>query len=150
VKIEKWIMGFVVSLLDVFCSCVVLLMLVLIVLEKTRDCGVLLALGATPRGVFSIFLLTGLTITAVGTACGLVAGWLFLGAINSVHDGIYSLTGLRLWDPEVYLLDRIPTSVNPGIVVMSILPALLFGFGASLVPAIWAARKDPIQAIHHE
>lgn len=150
VTIEKWIMGFVVSLLNVFTGCIVLLMLVLIVIEKTRDTGVLMALGASPRGVFSIFVLNGLIISALGTVTGLLAGTLFIGSINRIHDWIFELTGYLLFDPEVYLMDRIPTLISPGDVVFSVLPAVGFGLLASLIPALWAARKDPIQIIHNE
>lgn len=150
VKIEKWIMGFVVSLLNIFTSCIILLMLVLIVIEKTRDAGILLSLGATGRDVLLIFLINGVTISTVGTVLGLVAGTVFLKCINPIHDWIHEVTGARLFDPEIYLMDRIPTSLQPVDVILSVLPAIAFGLLASLVPAVWASRKDPIVAIHHE
>ncbi len=150
VEIEKWIMGFVVSLLNIFTSCIILLMLVLIVIEKTRDAGILMSLGARPRDILMIFMINGVTISIVGTVLGLIAGTIFLECINPVHDFISSLTGATLFDPEVYLMDKIPTSLEFTTVILSILPAIVFGLLASLVPAIWAARKNPIVAIHNE
>lgn len=150
VRIEKWTMGFVVSLLNIFTSAIILLMLVLIVIEKTRDAGILLAVGAQPSGVFSIFLLTGVCITVLGTILGVIAGAAFVNSINVFHDLIYSWTGHRLFDPEVYLMDRIPVQTTPQDILFSIIPAIVFSLGASLVPALWAARKDPIHAIHYE
>ena len=150
VSIEKWIMGFVVSLLNIFTGCIILLMLVLLVIEKTRDAGILLSMGATPMGVFSIFLINGLLITLMGTAAGLLLGFLFTQNINTLHDWIYLWTGYQLFDPEVYLMDRIPIHLKISDVLFSLLPALIFGFLASLIPAFWASRKDPIQAIHYE
>jgi lipoprotein-releasing system permease protein len=150
VRIEKWTMGFVVSLLNIFTSGIILLMLVLIVIEKTRDAGILLAVGARPTGVFSIFLLTGVFITILGTVLGIAAGAAFVNSINVVHDLIYQWTGHRLFDPEVYLMDRIPVRTTPEDIFFSIVPAIVFSLGASLVPALWAARKDPIHAIHYE
>ncbi|MBI4584305.1 MAG: ABC transporter permease [Planctomycetes bacterium] len=150
VTIEKWINGFVVSLLNIFTACVVLLMLVLIVIEKTRDAGILLSMGATPWGVFSIFLWSGLFISGVGTVFGLVSGSIFIALINPIHEGIYHLTGFKLFDPEVYLMDRIPTAISPGDIAFTILPAIGFGLLASLIPALWASRKDPIKSIQYE
>jgi ABC-type lipoprotein release transport system permease subunit len=150
VEREKWIVGFLIFLLDVFIGCVVLLMLVLMVIEKTRDIGILLALGAHPRGVVSIFLVDGLAIVAVGVVLGLVAGYFFVDNINALHDGIHALTGIRLFDPEIYHLDRIPMSVSATQVLASIFPPIIFGFLASLIPAVWASRQDPIKAIHYE
>ncbi len=150
VEIEKWIIGFVVSLLNIFTGCLILLMLVLIVLEKTRDSGVLLALGATPNGVMSIFLSNGVIITGIGTVLGLVVGICFVTGINWLHDAVRGLTGITIFDPEVYFMDRIPVVITLQDVVLSALPAVIFGIVSSLVPAAWASRKNPIEAIHHE
>jgi hypothetical protein len=147
---EKWIVGFLVFLVDVFIAFVVLLMLVLLVIEKTRDTGILLALGARPRGIVRIFLTEGLVVVAFGVVIGLVVGYFFIRNINTLHDGIHALTGLRLFDPEIYQMDRIPTTVTSAEVMLSIFPSVLFGFLASLIPAVWAAHQDPIKAIHYE
>jgi lipoprotein-releasing system permease protein len=150
VEREKWIVGILVFILDVFIGCIVLLMLVLLVIEKTRDIGVLLALGAKPRGVVRIFLTDGLAIVAMGVILGLIAGHFFTDNINQIHDAILEVTGIRLFDPEIYQLDRIPITVTASEVLVSIFPPILFGFLASLIPAIWASRKDPIQTLHCE
>jgi ABC-type lipoprotein release transport system permease subunit len=147
---EKWIVSFLVFLLNVFIGFVVLLMLVLIVIEKTRDIGILLALGAKPRGVVRIFLADGLVIVALGVGLGLLGGFFFVENINRIHDAFYGLTGIRLFDPQIYQMDRIPTTVTAGQVMVSIFPSILFGFLASLIPAVWASHQDPIKAIHYE
>ncbi len=147
---EKWIVGFLILLINAFIGCVVLLMLVLLVIEKTRDMGVLMALGATPRGVISIFLADGLAIVAIGTVLGLVAGHYFTLHLNTIHDLFHAWTGYRLFDPEIYKLDRLPASVSVSEVLLSVLPSIKFGLVASLIPAIWASRQDPIKAIHYE
>jgi ABC-type lipoprotein release transport system permease subunit len=147
---EKWIVSFLVFILNVFIGFVVLLMLVLIVIEKTRDIGILLALGAKPRGVVRIFLADGLVIVALGVGLGLLGGYFFVENINRIHDAFFGITGIRLFDPQIYQMDRIPTTVTVGQVMISVLPSILFGFLASLIPAIWASHQDPIKAIHYE
>ena len=150
VEREKRIVGFLVLLINGFIGCLVLLMLVLLVIEKTRDLGVLLALGATPRGVMSLFLTTGLVLVTLGVGAGLGLGYLFTLIINPLHDAVHALTGWLLFDPETYRLDRLPTTISVGEVLASVLPSVLFGLLASLVPAVWASRQDPIKAIHYE
>jgi len=150
VAIEKFVIYFLLVLLMSFTGCMVLLMLLLTVIEKTRDMGILLALGATPRGVTRIFLLNGLAICLAGTALGLALGYLFSWNINPIHDWIYALTGRELFAARIYHMDRIPIVFQPGDVFLSIGPPIVLGFLSSLVPAIWASRRDPIKAIHYE
>lgn len=150
VEIERYVIYFLLVLLVAFTACMILLMLLLTVIEKTRDIGVLLALGATPRGVVGIFLINGLTLTVVGTLAGLLSGYIFCSYINTIHDWVYTTTGVHLFPPDVYDLDRIPIAFQFGDVLLSVAPALVLGFTASLIPALWASRRDPIKAIHHE
>ena len=150
VEIEKYVIYFLLVLLIAFTAFMVLLMLVLTVIEKTRDIGVLLALGATPGGVVGIFLINGLVITLTGTVAGLAFGYTFCLKINSIHDWVYTVSGISLFPPDVYDMDRIPIAFQFGDALLSVAPALALGFFASLVPAVWASRRDPIKAIHFQ
>jgi lipoprotein-releasing system permease protein len=150
VDIEKYLIYFLLLLLILFTSVLVLLMLLLTVIEKTRDMGILLALGATPGGVIRIFLTNGFVLSAAGIALGLGAGYLFCLYINPIHDWIHARTGWRLFPPEIYRMDQIPITFRPEDVLLSIAPPIILGFIASLLPAVWASRRDPIKAIHYE
>jgi len=150
VEIEKYLIYFLLLLLVAFTACMILLMLILTVIEKTRDIGVLLALGATPKGVVGIFLINGLALTLGGTVTGLLGGYYFCEYINPIHDWVYHVTNVRLFSPDVYDMDRIPIAYRLWDLFLSIAPALALGFCASLMPAIWASRRDPIKALHYE
>ncbi len=150
VLIEKFVIYFLLVLLMSFTGCMVLLMLLLTVIEKTRDMGVLLALGATPGGVVRIFLANGLMIVATGTFLGLAIGYFFCIYINPIHDWIRATTGWTLFPAEIYHMDRIPITFQLGDVLLSIAPPVVLGFLSSLIPAVWASRRDPIKAIHYE
>jgi len=150
VGIEKSLVYFIVLILVFFTGSMILLMLLLTVIEKTRDIGVLTALGATPGGVTLIFLLNGLVISAIGTIAGLTLGGVFCANINEIHDAIYAATGRQLFPPEIYQMDRIPTAFLWLDVVTSTVPPILIGLLASLIPAVWAPRRDPIKAIQFE
>jgi lipoprotein-releasing system permease protein len=150
VATEKWITSFVISLLNVFTGCMLLVMLLLLVIEKTRDCGILMAIGATPSGVLCIFLLTGVFIIVTGTVAGLLLGTAVVLNLNTFHNWVQKITGYPLFDPEVYHLDQIPVVISPMDMLLSALPAVLLGLLSSLIPAIRAARKNPVETIRVE
>jgi lipoprotein-releasing system permease protein len=150
VHIEKFIIYFLLLFVVSFTACMVFLMLFLTVIEKTRDVGILMALGTTPSGVVKIFLTNGIVLSAAGTVLGLILGYLFCIYINPIHDWIYETTGFRLFPAEIYHMDRIPTQFSFWDVLLSVTPPIVLGFLASILPARWAARRDPIKAIHYE
>jgi len=150
VSIEKLLVYFIVLILIIFTGSMILLMLTLTVIEKTKDVGVLMSLGATPWGVTSIFLFNGLLISMLGTAFGLGLGYAFSSNINQIHDLIYSVTGVELFPAEIYKMDRIPVHFYPMDILWCTLPPVLVGLLASLVPATWAPRRDPIGSIQYE
>lgn len=150
VDIEKRIVATMMMLVIAFASGMIFLILTLMGIEKTRDIGVLRSLGATSGGVIRLFLGQGLLLSASGIALGSLMGWLLVENINAVHDGIYQMTGLRLFPPDVYYLSKIPALLTAGDVLLVLIPTLAFGFLGSLIPAMWAAKRDPIEALHHE
>lgn len=150
VDIEKKILTVIMMLIVGFSGAVVFLILTLLVIEKTRDLGVVRSLGATSNGVVGIFLCLGSVLVTLGLIIGLVTGWLFVTNINEIHDWIYSVTNRRLFPPDIYYFTRIPVAFKPMDLVIILGSANVFGLIGSLIPAIWASRKDPIQALRHE
>ena len=150
VEIEKRIISVLMLLIVAFAAGMIFLILMLLVIEKERDLGVLRALGATRSGVVSLVLRQGMFLCTAGAAVGLLAGWAFLENINGFHDLVYQMTGLRLFPPNVYYLERIPMVLRWQDVLLVSLPTLIFGFFGSILPAIRAGRHDPIKALHHE
>ena len=150
VEIEKRIISVLMLLIVAFAAGMIFLILMLLVIEKERDLGVLRALGATRSGVVSLVLRQGMFLCTVGAVVGLLGGWIFLENINAFHDLVYQLTGLRLFPPNVYYLERIPMVLRWEDILLVSLPTLVFGFFGSILPAIRAGRHDPIKALHHE
>ena len=85
----------------------------MIVVEKTRDIGILKSLGASGRGVMGIFLAYGLSLGLVGSGVGMVVGLLFVRYINQIADVLGWLTGQPVFDPAIYYFYKIPTLVSP-------------------------------------
>jgi hypothetical protein len=150
VKIEKAIVSLIIGILVVFVGAIIFLILTMNVIEKRRDIGILKAIGASNGHVLSIFLLHGGAICALGLALGFTAGLEFSWHINEIHDWIHAYTGFQLFPPDIYYMDRIPVATKTSDLAQITGFTVLFGFLGSLVPAIWAARQDPIQAIRFE
>ena len=101
----------------------------MIVLEKTKDIGVIKSVGATAGGVLQLFMGYGLAIGVVGSGLGFTAAYLIVHYINELHAWLGREMGIVIWDPETYQFDKIPNKMNPvtaaWIVTVAILSALL-------------------------
>jgi lipoprotein-releasing system permease protein len=122
----------------------------MIVVEKTRDIGILKALGAPSGGVMSIFLNYGFALGLVGSGAGMIGGLLFVAYINDVAKLIEIVTGQEVFDPTVYYFERIPTDVEPIAVTGVVFGAVLIAVLASVLPALRAARLHPVEALRYE
>jgi lipoprotein-releasing system permease protein len=122
----------------------------MIVVEKTKDIGILKALGAPSTGVMSIFLSYGLSLGGVGTGVGILLGLVFVWNINEIADLIQWFTGREVFDPTIYYFSQIPTIVNPWTVIWVACGAVGIAVLASVLPAIRAARLHPVEALRYE
>ena len=122
----------------------------MIVVEKTRDIGILKSLGASGQGVMGIFLGYGLSLGLVGAGVGLGMGLLFVTYINEIADWLGKLTGTPVFDPSVYYFYRIPTIVRPFTATWICTGAVVISVLASVLPAFRAARLHPVKALRYE
>jgi lipoprotein-releasing system permease protein len=122
----------------------------MIVVEKTRDIGILKALGAPSGGVMSIFLGYGVSLGAVGTGAGIVLGLLFVRYINEIADLVQKVTGQEVFDPTIYYFTEIPTIVSPWMVLGVAVGAVAIAVMASVLPSLRAARLHPVEALRYE
>ena len=122
----------------------------MIVVEKTRDIGVLKSLGAPGTGIASIFLGYGVLLGSVGSGAGVVCGLLFVWKINQIARILEWFTGREVFDPTVYYFDSIPTIIHPFTIVWVSIGAVLIAIMASVLPSIRAARMHPVEALRYE
>jgi lipoprotein-releasing system permease protein len=122
----------------------------MIVVEKTKDIGILKALGAPSSGVMSIFLSYGMALGMVGTGAGIVLGLLFIRYINEIAAFVQTLTGQEIFDPTIYYFSEIPTIVSPWMVLGVAAGAITIAVLAAVLPALRAARLHPVEALRYE
>ncbi len=141
-KLEKLAMGLVIFFIMIVAAFNIVGTLTMVVTDKTREIGILQAMGVRGRSIGRIFLLQGALIGAVGTFIGLVLG---LGIAYVVDR-----SGLVRIDPAVYFIDKLPVHVQPLDVLVVVVASFLLAVVATIFPARAAARLTPVEAIRHE
>ncbi len=142
-----------VIMFTIMSSAMVFLILVIfysIVVQKTREIGLLKALGASHGGVAGIFLGYGAAVGVVGSIIGTIGGYYFVKHINPIQDWVDDAFGFRVWERDVFMFERIPNQVDwqaAGIIVAGAIVAGLLG---AIIPAIRAAKMQPVEALRYE
>ncbi len=150
VSLEKQVLNILLFLIIAVAGFGILAIFFMIVVEKTKDIGILKALGASRRGIMGIFLGYGLSLGVVGSGAGLLLGLLFVWNINTIRDWLEFFTGQKVFDPNIYFFYKIPTIVEPFTVWWIVCGALTIAVLASVMPAVRAANLHPVQALRYE
>src|SRR5262249_10895007 len=122
----------------------------MIVIEKTRDIGVLKALGASNGGVMKIFLAYGLLLGTVGALCGTGLGLTITTYINEIEHFITWTTGQENFSRDTYYFNEIPTNIQPLSVLLVNVGAVGIAVLFSVLPALRAAMLHPVRALRYE
>jgi len=124
--------------------------LIMIVMEKRRDIGILRTLGSSSWSVLWLFILEGLMIGLGGTFIGVVLGTILAYNINPVAEFLAGLMGVDLFNSTIYYFDGIPVAVVPFDIAWITLSAVVLTFISTLYPAWSAARLNPVDALRYE
>jgi lipoprotein-releasing system permease protein len=150
VQMETAILNILLFLIIAVAGFGILAIFFMIVVEKTKDIGVLKSLGASAAGIMAIFLSYGLCLGTVGSGAGVVLGLLFVANIDRIRVWVETLTGQEVFDPSIYYFQEIPAIVHPLTVAWVIAGAILIAVLASILPALRAARLHPVEALRYE
>lgn len=150
VQMETAILNVLLFLIIAVSGFGILAIFFMIVVEKTRDIGILKALGASGTGIMGIFLGYGLLLGLVGSGVGLVLGLVLVEHINDFAAFLGQIMGRPVFDPSIYYFYRIPTIVDPWTIGWIVFGALAIAVLASVLPALRAALLQPVEALRYE
>ncbi|MGC6506880.1 MAG: FtsX-like permease family protein [Myxococcota bacterium] len=140
-KLEKIVMGLILSLIVMVASLNIVGTLILVVLTRGREISILRAMGASKSQITRIFMLEGVIIGLVGTLSGTVLGLIGCELLDRYRFPL---------DTDVYYLDSLPVVVEYPTVGIVILAALSISFLATIYPARIAARMSPVEGLRYE
>ncbi|HUU38073.1 MAG TPA: FtsX-like permease family protein, partial [Candidatus Desulfaltia sp.] len=141
-KLEKNIMFLTITLIVIVAALNIIATLILMVMEKTRDIGILMAMGATPRSINRIFFYQGALIGVIGTALGVFLGLGWCALANA-----FELIKIPV---DIYQISYVPFRLRPLDLALIVGVTLLISFVSTLFPARRAAKVDPVVALKYE
>jgi lipoprotein-releasing system permease protein len=141
-KLEKLTMFIILALIVLVASFNIVSTLVVMVVEKTKDIGILKAIGMSSRQIRKIFTYQGILIGGLGTFLGTLGGLALCGLLKR-----YQFIKLP---QDIYYLDRLPVSVVWSDIVLIILAALGITLISTVYPAAKAAGLKPVEALRYE
>ena len=141
-QLEKLGMGLILLLIVIVAAFNIVGTLTMVVTDKTREIGILRAMGLSAKSVYKIFVIQGIIVGLVGTVTGAIAGI----AIAQLFDR----GRLIELDPSVYFIDHLPIKVQPFDSMLIIFASIAVATVATLYPSRRAAELAPVDAIRHE
>jgi lipoprotein-releasing system permease protein len=141
-SLEKLVTALFIGLITFVAGLNILVVLAMTVIDKTRDIAVLMAMGARSKQIRRIFLLQGFLVGALGSAAGLLIGYVASWCANN-----WKLIHLN---PEVYAIPYVPFHASALDAVWIFLAAMTICLAATLMPARAASRILPVEILRFE
>ncbi len=141
-RLERLVTFITIGLIVFVAALNILISLIMMVMEKTRDIAVLMSMGVRKKQVRNIFMAQGVLIGVIGTVIGLLLGYAI-----SYAGGHYHIISLS---PEVYSIDYVPFAPRPMDGVLVAFVSIGVSFIATLYPSWSAARTLPAEALRYE
>jgi lipoprotein-releasing system permease protein len=141
-QIEKWAAFIILSLIIMVAAFNIISTMIMVVMEKKKEIGILKSLGAENQAIMKIFVIQGLISGIAGTVLGCLIGYLLCW--SQLEYAWFSLP------PDVYFISSLPIEMKVTDFVLIAAAAILLCFGATLYPSTRAAKLDPVQAIRYE
>jgi len=150
VELEKKMMFVILTLIVAVAAFNLVSTLVMTVNDKKSDIAILRTMGASKSSIMKIFMLQGGISGIIGTVSGTVLGLLLANYIGDIVHGVELLTGTKLVNGDVYLIDYLPSKIFFTDVASIFSVSILLSILATLYPSKRAANTDPAEALRYE
>ena len=148
--VEKGVMFYILMFIVVVAAFGIMSSQITFVVQKTREIGMLKALGAARSGIMSVFIGQSLVVGVIGVLAGLGLGLLMVEIRNPFLRFMNRATGLELFPASIYSFSELPALVSPWDVARICIAAFIICVAAGLIPAWTAGRLRPVEALRHE
>ncbi len=150
IKMEKTVVGTLLSVIIAVAAFNIIASLVLMVGEKRKDMAVLRTLGAPPSTVAKIFIVQGCVIGIAGVLLGSLSGCTLSLYIGDIFQWLERLLSFQLFDPSVYFISELPSLLKPTDVLIVSSIGIFLSFMATLYPARRAGKILPAEALRYD
>ncbi len=150
VRLERTVMYFLLFFIVVVAAFGIMNTLITVTVQKTRDIGIMKAIGANIWQIVWVFLGQGVVVGLFGTATGLAAGMTLIRYRNEFSRFLANTLHIEIFPKQVYQFSEIPAEVVPRDVAIICLGAFVICWIFALIPAYRAARLDPVTALRYE
>jgi lipoprotein-releasing system permease protein len=150
VLVEKNVMFYILFFIVIVAAFGITCTLITFVVLKTREIGVLKALGATGRGIMWIFMSQSLVVSVLGVLVGTAFGMVAILYRNPFLHFMRNVTHIDLFPPNIYEFNELPALIVPGDIAIICGGSLLICLLAAAFPAWNASRLKPVEALRHE
>lgn len=147
---EKRVMFILLVLAVMVAATNIISTLIMMVMEKTKDIGILKSMGASNFSMGTVFVFLGFLIGLFGTSIGLAGGLGIVYKLENIEQWVSKVFGYKLFPPDIYYFDKIPTRVNFFDISLIAFCAIILSVISAWYPAWRAARLNPIDAIRYE
>jgi lipoprotein-releasing system permease protein len=150
VLVEKNVMLYILFFIVLVAAFGITCTLITFIVMKTREIGLLKALGASNRQVMWVFLGQSLIVSVFGVLAGVALGLLAIAYRNEFLALLRQLTGFELFPASIYGFNELPALVVPSDILIICGGSLLICLLAAAFPARHASRLNPVEALRHE
>jgi len=150
IRMERHVMFFILMFIILVAAFGIMNTLITVTVQKTREIGIMKALGAQTLQIIGVFLAQGVVVGVFGTLTGLLTGISLVQYRNEVSAWLTYTLGIEVFPASVYQFSKIPAQIVPSDVALICVSAFFICSIAALIPAFFAARLDPVKALRYE